>query len=237
MKKFIALYRVSTGKQGDSGLGLEAQKFSVTNYLSSCGHELIEEVIEIESASNKDRINTKNRKLDYDTMLNKRPKLKYIIEKAEKEGLTIIVKEPSRLTRFSILMGLLIEYKIPFICSDCPNDDSLMIKLRTLFNEEENLRRSERTKLALDAKRARGEKLGNVKNLSNIGRNKGAKVMKDRASNDIRNVQAIDKIKDLVGIGGITMEGIAVRLNEARYQTTAGKAFDRFKVSRLINKI
>src|SRR5579863_1374446 len=149
MTNYIALYRVSTGKQEDSQLGLKAQQFAVRNFVSTSGGKITEEVVEVESASNKDKINTKNRSLSYELMLAKRPKLKYVIEKAEESGATVIVKEPSRLTRFSILMGYLIEYRIKFICTDCPNDDNMMLKLRTVFNEEENLRRSQRTKLAL----------------------------------------------------------------------------------------
>ena len=170
--KFIALYRVSTGKQADSQLGLKAQQEAIKNYVKQVSGELVEEVEEIESGSNKDRINTKNKSLSYDLMLIKRPQLKYVIELAENSGATIIVKEPSRLTRFSILMGFLIEYKVNFICADCPNDDSMMLKLRTVFNEEENLRRSERTKLALQQKKKSGVILGSKRGFSDEHRKK-----------------------------------------------------------------
>jgi DNA invertase Pin-like site-specific DNA recombinase len=194
MARYIALYRVSTGKQEDSQLGLKAQEFAVRNYVQTTGGELVEEVIEIESASNKDKINTKNRALTYEAMLAKRPKLKYAIQRAEELDATLIVKEPSRLTRFSILMGYLIEYRVKFICADCPNDDAMMLKLRTVFNEEENLRRSQRTKLALEQIKLTGsKKLGN----NGYGapewmRQKAVEANKRLAREAKENIQALD---------------------------------------------
>lgn len=237
MNRFISLYRVSTGKQEDSQLGLKAQEFAVRNYVQNLGGELIEEVIEIESASNKDKINTKNRALTYEAMLAKRPKLKYALQKAEELDAIIIVKEPSRLTRFSILMGYLIEYKVKFICTDCPNDDAMMLKLRTVFNEEENLRRSQRTKLALEQ-----IKLSNSKKLGNNGygapdwmRQKAIESNKRLAREAKENIQAMDIIcrcrKD-----GMTLKEIAEKLNGLHYKTRRGGEFVPTTVSRLLKR-
>jgi len=73
--KFVALYRVFTQKQGDSQFSLKSQKQSVESYVKSVGGEIINEVTEVESAGNKDRINTNNRSLSYETFLSKRPQL------------------------------------------------------------------------------------------------------------------------------------------------------------------
>lgn len=235
MARFIALYRVSTGKQEDSQLGLKAQEFAVRNYVQTTGGELIEEVIEIESASNKDKINTKNRALTYEAMLAKRPKLKYALQRAEELDAILIVKEPSRLTRFSILMGYLIEYKVRFICADCPNDDAMMLKLRTVFNEEENLRRSQRTKLALEQIKLTGsKKLGN----NGYGapewmRQKAVEANKRLAREAKENIQAMDIIcrcrKD-----GMTLKEIAEKLNALHYKTRRGSTFRETTVKRLL---
>ena len=237
MKRFIALYRVSTGKQEDSQLGLKAQEFTVRNYIQSIGGELIDEVVEIESASNKDKINTKNRALTYEAMLTKRPKLKYVLQRAEELDAIIVVKEPSRLTRFSILMGYLIEYKVKFICADCPNDDAMMLKLRTVFNEEENLRRSQRTKLALEQIKLTGsKKLGN----NGYGapewmRQKAIESNKRLAREAKENIQAMDIIcrcrKD-----GMTLNEIAEKLNGLHYKTRRGGEFVPTTVSRLLKR-
>lgn len=235
MARFIALYRVSTGKQEDSQLGLKAQEFTVRNYIQTTGGELIEEVIEIESASNKDKINTKNRALTYEAMLAKRPKLKYALQRAEELDAILIVKEPSRLTRFSILMGYLIEYKVRFICADCPNDDAMMLKLRTVFNEEENMRRSQRTKLALEQIKLTGsKKLGN----NGYGapewmRQKAIEANKRLAREAKENIQAMDIIcrcrKD-----GMTLKEIAEKLNGLHYKTRRGARFRETTVKRLL---
>jgi DNA invertase Pin-like site-specific DNA recombinase len=237
MHRFIALYRVSTGKQEDSQLGLKAQEFTVRNYIQNIGGELIEEIVEIESASNKDKINTKNRALTYEAMLAKRTKLKYALQRAEELDAVIIVKEPSRLTRFSILMGYLIEYKVKFICADCPNDDAMMLKLRTVFNEEENLRRSQRTKLALEQIKLTGsKKLGN----NGYGapewmRQKAVEANKRLAREAKENIQAMDIIcrcrKD-----GMTLKEISEKLNGLHYKTRRGGVFVPTTVSRLLKR-
>lgn len=237
MARFIALYRVSTGKQEDSQLGLKAQDFAVKNYILNAGGELIEEVIEVESASNKDKINTKNRALTYEAMLNKRPKLKYALQRAEELDAILIVKEPSRLTRFSILMGYLIEYNLKFICADCPNDDGMMLKLRTVFNEEENLRRSIRTKLALEQiKLTKRKKLGNNGyGAPEAMRQKAVEANKRLALEAKENIQAMDIIcrcrKD-----GMTLTEIAQKLNSLHYKTRRGKSFVPTTVSRLFQR-
>ena len=236
MARYIALYRVSTSKQEDSQLGLKAQAFAVKNFIQNSGGELVEEVFEIESASNKDKINTKNRALSYEVMLSKRPKLKYALDRAEELNAILIVKEPSRLTRFSILMGYLIEYNVKFICTDCPNDDAMMLKLRTVFNEEENLRRSIRTKQALEQIKLKGVKLGNNGYGAPIEmRQKAIETNKRLSREAIENIQAMDIIcrcrKD-----GMTLNEIADKLNSLHYKTRRGKKFVPTTVDRLFKR-
>lgn len=232
--KYIALYRVSTAKQDHSGLGLKAQQEAVRNYVKYSGGEILEEVVEVESGSNKDRTNTKNRTLNYQTLLDKRPKLKYVIERAEKEGATIIVKEPSRLTRFSMLMNFLLEYKIPFKCSDSPNDDAMMLKLRTVFAEDENIKRSERTKLALQQKKKQGVKLGRT-GFSEEARKAGIERVKELAKNSDTNRQAMYFIAR-ERESGASYEHIAGQLNKLNYRTRKGNTYSRMAVKRLAER-
>lgn len=231
-KKFIALYRVSTSKQQDSQLGLKAQREAIGGYLRQVNGELICEVTEVESAGNKDRINTKNQLLSYQTMLDKRPQLKFAIEEAAKTGATIVVKEPSRLTRFSILMGFLIEYNVKFVCADCPNDDAMMLKLRTVFNEEENLRRSQKTREALAEKKKLGVKLGSKRGFTDKHRRKAIAANKKAASEATANIQAMDIICTQRAAGK-TFEQIADKLNRLRYKTRKGNEFTKTAVFKL----
>ncbi len=231
-KKFIGLYRVSTTKQQDSELGLRAQRFAVRAYVKQINGVLVEEVTEIESAGNKDRINTKNRSLGWDVMLSKRPQLNYAIKQAEKIGATVIVKEPSRLTRFSLLMSYLIEYGIKFVCTDCANDDAMMLKLRTVFNEEENLRRSQRTSSALQQKKRQGFKLGSTTGFTDEMRKKAAVVNAKSAIDSKENKQAMHVICG-ERKAGKTLQEIADKLNTLEYKTRRGKAFSKTTVNRL----
>lgn len=231
--RFIALYRVSTQKQQDSQLGLRAQQDAVRSYVCNVGGEIVEEVQEIESGSNKDKTSTKNQTLSYDSMLSKRPQLRHVITRAKKENLTIICKEPSRLTRWSILMGFLIEYKVQFIFSDCPNDDAMMIKLRTIFNEEENLRRSERTKLALAQLKKQGVKLGSARGFTDEQRKQGMATRTKAAKESIANRQAMN-VASSESAKGLKLQEIADKLNDLGFRSRRGKEFKKMTVKRLL---
>ena len=218
--------------QEDTALGLKSQQEACRAYVSRFGGELIEEVQEVISASNKDRVNTKNRSLSYEVMLNKRPELKYVIHRAEKLGATIVVKEPSRLTRFSLLMGYLIEYNIRFVCADCPNDNAMMLKLRTVFNEDENLRISQRTKAALSQLKKQGVKLGTSGKFTNEMRYKAVQVNVKAAKDAKENKQAMSIVCSEIKEGK-TFQQIADKLNMLEYKTRRGKEFKPTTVLRL----
>lgn len=156
--KYIAYYRVSTLRQGKSGLGLEAQRFSVEKYVESQGGEIVKEFQDIETAGTKDVISVKNR-LDLKTLLTKRPSLLKAINMAVTNGYTIVVKEYSRLTRFSLLIDYLLATGVKFVCADSPNDEALIIKLKVAIFEEEWLNIGRKIKAACDAKKRRGHTL------------------------------------------------------------------------------
>lgn len=233
MAKFIALYRVSTEKQKQSELGLMAQQEAVRSYVERVDGEIVEEVEEIESGSNKDKASTKNKMLSYDSMLSKRPQLRYVINRANKENLIIVCKEPSRLTRWSILMGFLIEYKVPFVFSDCPNDDAMMIKLRTIFNEEENLRRSERTKLALAQLKRQGVKLGSARGFTDEQRKLSMLARTKAAKESIANRQAMN-VALSENAKGLSLQQVADKINDLGFRTRRGTEFQRSTVKRLL---
>lgn len=232
--KVIEFYRVSTQKQGRSGLGLEAQQAAVTSFINSKGACSVGKFVEIESGGNKDRI-TANSNLTIEKLLSKRPKLLEAINLAQATGATIIVKEPSRLSRFSLLINYLIACDIKFIAADNPEDNEFFIKLRTLFNEEELVKISERTRKALEARKARGFSLGNVTNLTNEGRITGAAKRQLEATNSPNNRQVL---KHIIADrkAGKTLQEIADELNGLGYKTTRGKAFKTGTVDMLIKR-
>ncbi|RDV11300.1 hypothetical protein DXT99_25030 [Pontibacter diazotrophicus] len=221
--KVIEYYRVSTAKQGQSGLGLEAQERAVRAYLHSAGAESVARFVEVESGGNKDRI-TAQKDVTIDKLIQKRPTLQQAIHLAGATGATIVVKESSRLSRFSLIIDYLMYLRVHFVCADNPNDDEFFIKMRVLFGEEELRKISERTRKALASRRQRGLKLGNPEQFHDEGRRKGAARVKQLALASDTNKQILDTILDKVH-RGMSPQQIASHLNSINLKTIRGKMF------------
>ena len=142
MTKCIAYYRVSTDRQGRSGLGLEAQTASVRDYVANQG-ELICEYTEVESGKRNDR-----------------PELTKALAHARRIGGTLIIAKLDRLARNVAFTATLMESGTNFVAVDNPNANSLTIHILAAVAEDEARRISARTKAALSAYKARGGKLG-----------------------------------------------------------------------------
>ena len=143
-EKFVAYYRVSTDRQGQSGLGLEAQKQAVTCFIKGNGNTLIREFTEIESGKT-----AKNR-----------PQLLSAMKLCKKEKATLIIAKLDRLARNVHFISGLMESKIPFVAVDNPHATPLTIHILAAVAEDERKRISQRTKEALAAAKAKGKKLG-----------------------------------------------------------------------------
>jgi len=141
--KAIAYYRVSTTKQGVSGLGLEAQQSSVEQYAQG-KYQIVNSYIEVESGKK-----------------NNRPKLLLALEECKKKGYTLIIAKLDRLGRNVAFIANLMEAKVEFIAVDNPHANRLMLHLLAAFAEHEREMISKRTKEALKAAKMRGVKLGN----------------------------------------------------------------------------
>ena len=142
--KFIAYYRVSTMRQGESGLGLEAQRHAVQTYLNGGQWELLAEYTEIESGKS-----DKNR-----------PQLHEAIAHAKKEKAILLIAKLDRLARNVHFITGLIETKVKFIACDMPEADKTMLQIYSVMAERERDMISQRTTSALVAAKARGVKLG-----------------------------------------------------------------------------
>lgn len=224
MKKFVALYRVSTEKQNQSGLGLDAQKFAIENYVQSVGGEIVQAFTEVISGgAGKDRISTSNN-LTTAKLLRKRPKLQAAIEYCLKHNATLVVKEASRLTRYSLLMDFLLASKLDFVCADAPSDSPLIIKLKTALHEEELLKISERTKAALAAKKAAGHKLGSPQRPQPHALEKAVQARRSEAAASKENKQAANLIL-MYRKQGSTFRQIVDLLNAQDYKTTRDQPF------------
>jgi DNA invertase Pin-like site-specific DNA recombinase len=142
---FVAYYRVSTKKQGDSGLGLEAQKEAVARHLNGGDWKLVAEFTEVESGTRKG---------------NNRPKLKEALTACKLYGATLIIAKLDRLYRNVFMVSSLQESGVNFLCCDNPHANRSMVQMMAVFAEMEAERISQRTADALAAKKQRGEPTG-----------------------------------------------------------------------------
>lgn len=152
--KYIAYYRVSTQKQGASGLGLEAQQAAVTQYLNGGAWELVGEFVETETGKGADA-------------LAKRPQLRASLEACRKSGASLLIAKLDRLARnVHFITGLMEASRgngknaVKFVACDMPDANDLTIHLMAAFAEHEAKRISERTKDALAMAKKRGVVLG-----------------------------------------------------------------------------
>lgn len=139
--KYVAYYRVSTDRQGQSGLGLEAQRQSVSQFLGNS--ELVSEFTEVESGRKNDR-----------------PQLAQAMALAKRTKSTLVIAKLDRLARNVHFISGLLESGVPFVCADMPEADRTFLQMSAVFAEWEARKISERTKAALQAAKARGVKLG-----------------------------------------------------------------------------
>ncbi len=145
--KFIAYYRVSTDKQGRSGLGLEAQQAAVERYLDGGTWELLADYTEVESGKR----------------VTNRPELQAALQHCRREKATLVIAKLDRLGRNVSFIASMMDSKVDFVCCDNPHANRLMLHMLAAFAEHEREQISKRTKAALAAAKARGVQLGNPK--------------------------------------------------------------------------
>ena len=213
MNKFVAYLRVSTARQGASGLGLEAQRVMVAGFVKDA--PVLNEYVEIESGKK-----------------NNRPKLAAAIDEAKRTGARLVIAKLDRLARNVVFIATLMETGVDFVAVDNPTATPFTLHIFAALAEQEAAMISQRTKAALAAKKARGEKLGTPANLTASAREAGTAAIKANATNDKANVQARQIIGLLAG-QNLTLATIAEKLNVSGYRTRRGCMFDSKAVHRL----
>lgn len=143
-QKWVGYYRVSTQRQGESGLGLEAQRDSVERFVQQRGGELLASYTETESGKK----------------ASNRPELQHALELCLKQRATLIISKLDRLARNVHFISGLLESKVEFIAVDQPTKDRFIMHIFGAFAEEEARRISVRTKEALAAAKRRGVEIG-----------------------------------------------------------------------------
>jgi len=146
-KRLVAYYRVSTQKQGQSGLGLEAQRATVAAFLNTHPAELIAEFQEVETGKGANA-------------LDKRPTLREALDYCRRNDATLIIAKLDRLARNTHFVTGLLETGVDFVAADMPEANKVMIQMHAVMSEWERDQISARTKAALAAAKARGVRLG-----------------------------------------------------------------------------
>jgi DNA invertase Pin-like site-specific DNA recombinase len=215
MQSFIAYYRVSTKRQGQSGLGMEAQQAAVMRYVESTNGKLIGSFNEIESGRKDDR-----------------PQLKAALAAAKKSKSIVIIAKLDRLGRkASYILRLIDESGVNFHICDMPNADKLTITILAAVAEREAENISNRTKAALAAKKARGAKLGNPR----LAEARKVAVESNRKLDKVRQDETREIISEIITKGKIeTHAGIADCLNARGIPTARGGQWHTTTIRRLI---
>ena len=221
--KYVAYYRVSTQRQGKSGLGLEAQRATVAQHLNISPTKLIAEFTEIESGRRTDR-----------------PELAQALATCRRHGATLIVAKLDRLARNVEFTARLMNSGVEFLCCDNPHANRLTIHILAAMAEYEREQISARTKAGLAAARARGVNLGTKSNLTPEARAAGiANASKARQTNADRRASDMKPvIDDLLAQGLKTPYALAKALNERGEPTLRGQEVWYPKsVSRLLARL
>lgn len=147
--RFISYLRVSWATQGDSGLGIEAQRAAVLRFLNGGAWELVQEVVEIESGKPSDH-----------------PKLIEALRLCRLYSATLLVARLGRLARSVSFISSLMEAGVRFVAVDMPQANDMTVHILASVAQGEAKAISDRTRVALAAAKARGMKLGGVRSNS-----------------------------------------------------------------------
>ena len=208
---YISYLRVSTQRQGQSGLGIEAQREAVDRYLKSIGGTLLEEHIEVESGSK-----------------SSRPILSRSIAQAKRLGATLVIAKLDRLARNVAFVSALMEAGVDFVAVDFPAANKLLIHIMAAVAEHERMLISERTKAALAVARSRGVRLG-------VNGEKLAERHKAAALDFAATLR--EPNRKAVGDGIATLQGIADRLNCDGHRTREGATWSPTGVQRVLRRL
>ncbi|SHH13564.1 recombinase family protein [Bradyrhizobium erythrophlei] len=221
--KWVSYLRVSTGRQGKSGLGLEAQRQGVADFLNGGQWKLIKEFVEVESGKRAD---------------HHRPQLEAALATCRLHGAKLVIAKLDRLSRNAHFLLGLEKAGVDFVCADMPNANRLTVGIMAMVAEEEGRMISARTKAALAAARKRGTVLGGDR-----GRKPTAKMRKQSAA--ARQQAAAKRAADLSGTiaelragGATSLRALATKLNEIGIPTARGSGtWSAVQVQRVLERL
>lgn len=214
--KYVAYLRVSTARQGRSGLGLEAQREAVQRFVASrSGRIIAPEYVEIESGK-----------------VNTRPELDKAVKRCRATGATLVVAKLDRLSRNVAFLMTLRDSGVAFVAADLPEANTMTVGVMAVVAQHEREAISVRTKAALAAAKRRGTKLG--------GRRKGAPNIKrwQREGVAAAKAKAAERLADVADYlrgyvaQGLSLNAIARRLNDDHVRSPRGGSWTATAVRR-----
>lgn len=225
MGSVVAYYRVSTGKQGLRGLGMEAQADAVRRHASSVGATIVAEYTEVESGKRSDR-----------------PELTRALTHARRCKATLYVAKLDRLSRNVAFLSALMESKVEFIACDNPHATSFTLHVLAAVAEHEARCISERTKAALAAYKARGGVLGTNRpgsagltpEVALRGSQVACRASRLRAAKEYEVESAIAAS---MRAAGSSLSAIAERLNSEGRRTIEGALFSKVQIHRMLMRL
>jgi DNA invertase Pin-like site-specific DNA recombinase len=214
--KFVAYFRVSTDKQGKSGLGLEAQRQAVQQYLNGGQWSLIGEFTEIESGKR-----------------NERPELEKALVACKRNKAKLVIAKLDRLSRNLAFIATLMDSGVEFIAVDNPHANKLTVHILAAVAQHEREMIAQRTKDALQAAKSRGVVLGNPR--LDAVRNRAVASVKADADHFAKNVAPI--IREIQSSGVASHRGIARSLNARGIATARGGVWTAVQVGAILQRV
>lgn len=219
----VLYFRVSTAAQGRSGLGLAAQRAAVEQFCAARGCEVLAEFTEIESGKR-----------------NERPELAKAIHRAKVTGATLVIAKLDRLSRNAAFLLQLQDSGVRFVAADLPDACHLTVGILALVAQQEREAISARTKAALAAAKARGQRLGNpngAKALLEAGQGNAAalEAIKNAANDHAEQLRPV--IEELQENGVATLAGLAEELNAMQMRTPRGGKWHPSSIRNLLARL
>jgi DNA invertase Pin-like site-specific DNA recombinase len=218
--RYVAYERVSTARQGASGLGLEAQRRTIDDFAVSRAASVIGRFTEVESGKHQDR-----------------PELVKALHLAKVTGATLVIAKLDRLSRNAAFLLTLRDSGVKFIAVDLPEANDLTVGIMALVAQQEREAISKRTKEALAAARARGVKLGNPNGAAALRRaGKGGVALRAAVSRnaDVHAADLAAVIGDIRASGATSLRAIAMELNARGILTRRGGSWRVSNVRNLL---
>ena len=217
---FVAYFRVSTARQGKSGLGLEAQRRAVAEFLNGGSWELLAEFVEVESGKSDDR-----------------PQLEEALVTCDLSGATLVVAKLDRLSRNLAFLAKLQESGSRFVAADMPEANELTIHIMAAVAQAERKAISVRTKEALAAAKARGVKLGGSRgNLEDLRKGPGkSSEVRSRSANE-RAIKVRRQIEAVRADGETSLRQIASALNDRGITAPRGGRWHASQIKKVLER-